>query len=466
MSRGPTLLQHNIALGLNADDVSRDGWCGSLRRTAVMIRLALRSPNTRLTFLSTGNPTGLKFLVERGGRSCLFDFGLEHSPGSAPFSHGLHPRPGRELEDLLAVGAAPRLGGVYEAWDGRVSVFISHLHLDHTALLRFLHRDVPIYYPEAMEPLRAASHASGYLTWREPPGFPVPDRGRIRVGEIEVEFVAVDHDLPGATGFVVRAPDLVLAYTGDHRWHGFHPDLTAGFARAARGVDVLVLEAVSLGLDPPAPGAPPSVPASERDVVAGFAELIGRTTGLVVVNLYPMNRERVHAFAAEAAARGRLFLMEERQAIIAGWPHVFTDVAAVRAEPRRYCLALPFDALPTLIDLRPPPGSVYLHCNGAPLGPFDPAFAALRGWPALFGMDLVLLSSSGHSWPGDLVRMVDAVRPAVVVPVHSRNPERLETPGVACLVPKPGRTYTSSELVVRPPLAGRGEDGRGGGRIL
>src|SRR5579871_2556143 len=104
-------------------------------------------PETTLTFLSTGNPTGLKFSVEHGDVRCLFDFGLEYAPGRALFSQGLAPRPGRELSDLVAAGAAPAISGVYAAdrWDGRTAVFISHLHLDHTSLVRFLHPDVPLY---------------------------------------------------------------------------------------------------------------------------------------------------------------------------------------------------------------------------------------------------------------------------------------------------------------------------------
>jgi len=67
----------------------------------------LPAPGTQVTFLSTGNPTGLKFTVEHGGRRVIFDFGLEHAPGRAPFSMGLEPRAGRELADLQAVGSAP-----------------------------------------------------------------------------------------------------------------------------------------------------------------------------------------------------------------------------------------------------------------------------------------------------------------------------------------------------------------------
>src|SRR5258708_30167515 len=99
-------------------------------------RFAMSSTSTLLTFLHTGNPTGLKFVVEHGDARCLFDFGREHAPGRAYFSWGLQPRPARERTDLVAMGVAPPLQGVYDgdAWDCRTHGFITHMHPDHTDL--------------------------------------------------------------------------------------------------------------------------------------------------------------------------------------------------------------------------------------------------------------------------------------------------------------------------------------------
>ncbi len=397
--------------------------------------------STRLVIVNAGSPTGLKFSVEFGDRRALFDFGVEHAPGRALFSLGLKPRPGRELRDLLAVSAAPRLEGVYDAWDGRTAVFISHLHLDHTGLVRFLHPDLPLHYPAGMEELRAAAAGAGYAEWRDPAGQPVADRSRVSWGEIEVEFVAVDHDLPGATGFVVRTPDLSLAYSGDQRRHGLHPELTEGFTAAARGVDVLIQEAVSLTLLEPA--LEPRVELSESEAVAGLERLVREVKGMLVVNLYAMNRERVHALGRACAAAGRPFLMEPAAAAVAAWPHTFEDPAAV---PRDACLQLSFENLPTLIDLRPPPGSAYLHSDGQPLGVFDPRWPLLEAWAAHFGMAFVRVGSSGHSRPADLVRTVSEVNPGLVMPAHSRAPQLLRVPGVPSLVPEPLRPYSAEEL--------------------
>jgi ribonuclease J len=323
------------------------------------------------------------------------------------------------------------------------------MHLDHSALAYCVHPDTPLYYPEAMEPLRAACSRAGYLAWRQPPGTPVPDRGTVQVGDIDVEFIAVDHDLPGASGFRISTPDLSLAYTGDHRWHGLHPEVTARFAEAARGVDVLLQEAVSLGwepLEPPQDGAAPRLDLGEEDVIRGFGEVLDRATGLVVVNLYAMNRLRVHAFGAACAARGRLLLMEPQAATIADWPLRLEDPGLVCDQPDRYCVQLDFGSLPTLIDLKPPAGSVYVHSNGVPLGPYDPAYGVMLAWCEALSLELATLGSSGHSRPVDVRRMVELVGPRAVLPVHSRRPEALAVPSVPTLIPRVGRRYSAADL--------------------
>ena len=402
---------------------------------------------TTLTFLHTGNPTGLKFVVERDGYRCLFDFGLEYAPGRALFSLGLQPRPGRELQDLVAAGAAPDLRGVYasDGWDRRTAVFISHLHLDHTSLVRYLHPEAPLFYPSGMEPVRAGAVAAGYLGWRDPAGTQVAPGETVHWGELAVTFLAVDHDVPGASGFLVEAPDLRLAFTGDQRRHGLHPERIQAFCAAVRGVDVLVQEGVTLGVEI-------EHRTTERDVVAGFAKVLGAHPGLVVVNLTPLNRERVAAFAAAAEAAGRRFLMEPAAALIAGHEGALTPdlVAAVRADPGRHVLQLGFESLPLLIDLAPPAGSAYVHSNGPPLGPYDPAFRVMEAWAVRFGLDLVALSSTGHAYPEDIARTVREIAPGVVLPVHSAAPDALSVEGVARLIPEAGRVYRASELLAQP----------------
>lgn len=409
------------------------------------------SRTTSLTFLHTGDPTGLKFTVEHGEARCIFDFGREHAPGRAAFSMGLNPRPGRELADLLALGAAPRLEGVYagQEYDGRTQVFITHLHLDHTALVQYLHPQVPLHYPAGMEPVRRDAAACGYLPWREPRGRPHTDGEEVRVGEISVRFAAVDHDVPGATGYLIRTPDLTIAFTGDCRRHGLHPERTEAFAVAARGCDLLIQECVGLAaLLPPADGFMPA-PLSEAEAAAEIERAVTTCRGLVFSNLYGMNRERVRALAAACRRAGRRLLMDRTSAGLAGWDDVLspTSVGMAAASPREYCIQLGFDSLPELIDLRPPPGSRYIHSGGSPLGPYDPSWNVMLAWLRTFDLELVLVGCSGHSRPADLEWLAAEVWPKAVAPVHTRAPELLLAPGIPKLIPEVARAYSAEDVI-------------------
>ncbi|MHB8621407.1 MAG: hypothetical protein ACYDAG_17900, partial [Chloroflexota bacterium] len=202
---------------------------------------------------------------------------------------------------------------------------------------------------------------------------------------------------------------------------------------------------------------PPLFPGlTEAEVNAGFEQLVRLAPGLVVVNLYPMNRERVAAFGRSCRRHGRAFLMERQAALIGGWPDILHDVAAAASRPREHCVQLGFESPRLLIDLSPPPGSFYVHCDGAPLGTYDPRWPVMEAWARVMGLSFVLLGSSGHSSPADIARMVERVGPGVVLPVHSRAPEALEAPGVPSLIPEVMRRYTAAERKVGVLSRGQG----------
>jgi hypothetical protein len=70
----------------------------------------------------------------------------------------------------------------------------------------------------------------------------------------------------------------------------------------------------------------------------------------------------------------------------------------------------------------------------------------MEAWCSLFGLEFIRLGSSGHSRPEDIVRMVDTVRPGLVIPVHSQAPEALEVRGVPRLLAEANRPYSTSDL--------------------
>ena len=64
----------------------------------------------------------------------------------------------------------------------------------------------------------------------------------INVGDITLEIYPSDHDAYGATGLITKTPDKQIAYTGDIRLHGYHPDWVRDFMKASKGSDMLIIE--------------------------------------------------------------------------------------------------------------------------------------------------------------------------------------------------------------------------------
>src|SRR5271165_3576369 len=99
---------------------------------------------------------GTQIVVEERGARLLFDCGLAYDPAGDPFAQ-VQRRPGRVLADLLALGLAPAIPGLYAEEHlagarpalppsaGPLAVALSHSHLDHTHLAGFVDPAVPVY---------------------------------------------------------------------------------------------------------------------------------------------------------------------------------------------------------------------------------------------------------------------------------------------------------------------------------
>ncbi len=412
-----------------------------------------------LTLTFTGGlrtPSGTRFLVKAGGSRALFDLGMAFTPATSFFDGRVEMRPDRMLTDLLALGLAPPLPGLYAPAalggdsgvapgpDAHTAVFVTHLHLDHMSLLAFVADEIPVYMSAdgaALVPrLESAGHGSG-LTRRVQA---LAAGETVTVGELKVTLLPVDHDVPGAAAFLIDTPDGTLVYSGDLRTHGFRPHETEAFVRAvaARHPRALVIETTRLGEEPG-----PAL--SEREVIDGLIQAAREATGLVIVVPYPRNLERLARLTEVAGQAGRKLVVEPSLVPLLGSrlpsdtavygadgsDREQIDAGALKAEASRYLLQLSYRRLAALVDLQPPAGSLLLHSDGEPLGPFDPAHANLLRWLERFGIQYRAVRSSGHARPAELVRIAAAIQPDVIFPLHGFRPDLLLLPGVRQVLP-------------------------------
>ncbi|RLI24203.1 MAG: MBL fold metallo-hydrolase, partial [Candidatus Hecatellales archaeon] len=251
-------------------------------------------------------------MVECGGERILLDFGVSFSRKrrfySEPF---LSPR---SVESLLEFGLLPGVEGLYRFDEGEPTVsavFLSHAHLDHSAYISFLKREIPIYCGEttlaileAVGEIRGKSFEYDFSNLK----FSTFRTGsRIRVGCFEVKPVHVDHSIPGAYGFIIHTPEGSLAYTGDFRLHGSKPQLTLDFiAEAAEAkVESFIVEGTNLvdgGVS------------SEAELEEKLWMVASKVRGLILADFATTDVDRLKSFLSTASKTGRRLALDLKHA--------------------------------------------------------------------------------------------------------------------------------------------------------
>ncbi len=99
--------------------------------------------------------------------------------------------------------------------------------------------------------------------------------------------------------------------------------------------------------------------------------------------------------------------------------------AEVTAHQSEYLLSLGYWDIQELCDLRPGPGSLYIHSSAEAFNEeMHWSQERLARWLQLAGMDSVHIHASGHAPQEDLFRIVEELAPAHVYPLHTEHAER------------------------------------------
>ena len=416
---------------------------------------------TKLTFYSGLKEIGGTVVgVETETAICLFDFGFSYADrldNKVSFHKGL------EAYDYVKLGVLNAIDGIYEPelgikgfgeTDKKVFVIISHMHIDHMGGLGCLDQKLPVYMSSESARLYHELGVMGELEVREHETIiPVDYDGSFTVSDIKVTCVQVDHDVIGACGFLIETPDGKICYTGDYRYHGYHPEISAAFAQKCKGADVMISEGVTishgdvdvLSLEGPyRENTELTLLDKMKEFTSSDSEY---ADGLIIINNYNRNVERIHNFTKVIKEAGRVLALSPEQ----------TDYVAAFYKDDEFSVYLPEGGeltVPLLKDrkvvtrkdiLANPSGyvlqqdysdsyelfeladviSVYLHMDGAPLGDYDPSYAKFYELLKVAGITAVRCGLGGHAEPYYLRKQVDDIAPRTLIPLHSFRPEQL-----------------------------------------
>ena len=284
---------------------------------------------TTLTFYNGLREIGGTFVVvETDEARCMFDFGFAVMDR---MDDKIAVRYNECAADYARLGVLASQDGIYDEEtaktlglvsfenDKKKNFFvISHMHIDHMGGLGMLDQNLPVYMSEDSLKLYRRLEACGDIQVKGHKNCIGISYGEsFTVGDITVEVEAIDHDVVGACGYRITTPGGTICYTGDYRFHGFHPEITKAFGQKMKGVDVLITEGVTVSFDDVdilSLTKPEEPERSEEWLQDMICKESTEQKGLIIVNPYNRNVERLHHLIMTAQKTGRKLVMDGIQA--------------------------------------------------------------------------------------------------------------------------------------------------------
>jgi ribonuclease J len=150
---------------------------------------------------------------------------------------------------LLTLGVLPKIDGLYD-WDAPNfdAVLISHAHMDHYGLLKYINSAIPVYMSYGTERLIRISQRFKICD-----SFDLETRNfkmyqPFQVGNFNIKPYLMDHSAFDAAAFEINAEGKTVIYSGDFRGHGRKSVCLDRFIETAKKqADILLVEGSMLG---------------------------------------------------------------------------------------------------------------------------------------------------------------------------------------------------------------------------
>jgi len=434
---------------------------------------------------------GNKVLLEDGDIRVLLDFGQSFTLGCEFFTSWLCPRTVNGLGDYFEFGLLPKLKGLYAEEQLEYTdvpyvkpkfdaVFLSHAHFDHVNHIEFLDPEIPVYLGVGTKLfLEAMEKTSGFCDYREHRYETFRTGDKIKVGDLVVEPVHVDHSIPAAYGFLIHTSEGAVVYSGDLRDHGPRKDMTEDFKDKACESEPVAM--ICEGTRMVAKEKRKNY--SERQVERLSGKVVSSTDKIVFVTRYSRDMDRFRSFYNVAKDNGRKIVVSPKTAHLLSrlvedkrldlpdplkdesilvyykrkksgefeekdyyvWERDFmekmTTYEFVRKNQRKLVMDLDFYQFAELIDIKPNPGSHFIHSMSEPFSEEDIEDQVMHNWLDHFKMQFHQLHASGHLNREQLTGLINYINPKRIFPVHTENQQLFKKISGNVQTIKYGREY-------------------------
>jgi ribonuclease J len=367
-------------------------------------------------------------VFERAGRLLIVDCGV------------LFPEPDQPGVDLIL----PDFSILEDRLDQIEALVLTHGHEDHIGAVPYLlrqRRDIPLVGSKLTLALVASKLAEHRII---PEAIEVAAGDKQTFGPFDLEFLSVNHSIPDALAVAISTSAGVVLHTGDFKMDQLPLDgrLTdlGGFARlGGQGVDLLLADSTNAEV--------PGIVTSERAIGPVLDDVFAGAQQRIIVSCFSSHVHRVQQVMDAAAAHGRKVALVGRSMVRN--MGVARDLGYLRIPPVHGGL---------LVDMREaeemPPDQIVLVSTGSQGEPMsalsrmagrDHPIRIAEGDTVILASSLVpgnetavsriindltrlgaqvvhkgnaLVHVSGHAPAGELLYVLNLVRPGNFIPVH------------------------------------------------
>lgn len=210
--------------------------------------------------------------------------------------------------ELLRLGVLPDIKGLY-SWDKPSfdAVLISHAHIDHYGLLKYVNPAIPVYLSRGTLKIIELSKTFNIID-APPLDFQTFEMHKsFNIADLRVMPYLMDHSAFDAAAFEVSDGERTVIYTGDFRGHGRKSVCLEKFIKkASKAADLLVTEGTMMSRQTETIKTEQEL----EDEIVALAQSNENLSGPILFQSSSQNIDRLVGFYRVACRLHRLFIVD------------------------------------------------------------------------------------------------------------------------------------------------------------
>ena len=355
----------------------------------------------------------------------------------------------------------PNITGLYaDQVPSVTAVVLSHAHLDHYGLMNQVHSEIPIYLSRETKALIEVGNI--FYTFKQTNKNRMDNcqtfdhrKPPFKIDPFTIKPFLMDHSAFGATSLLIEAEGKKIFYTGDLRGHGRKATLFENLIRnPVQNVDCLLTEGTTLGgehdvgyaTEEAVEVAMYSLFKSQGD--ASFITSAGsnidrlvsiykaalKAKKILVIDLYqfyllkqikdfsrglpPHHDDNLRIFYIQAHARTIADKIDQNLLYI--WKSLKIETEEILAHRKDMVLRIPLSGMQRIAKKmekeKPLHEASFIYSMWSGYLKSNPKF---KEFTDQYKIPMKIIHTSGHAYLHDLKRLAEALKPRMIVPIHT-----------------------------------------------